>query len=107
MTIQFNTDHNISGSEEFRAPLIALITQGLDRFSSQITRVEAHVTDEDGNKDGQNDKQCVLEARLEGMRPIAVTHHANTHEQAVVGAIEMLKASLETTLGRLGDFHKH
>ena len=30
----------------------------------------------------------MIEARLEGMKPIAVTNHANTHEQAVEGAVE-------------------
>ena len=103
MTIQFNTDHNIDGKEEMTAPLIALIKAELERFSHQITRVEVHLTDENGNKEGQNDKRCVLEARLEGMKPIAVTNHANTNEQAVEGAIEKLKTSLETILGRLSN----
>ncbi len=107
MTIQFNTDHNITASEELTAPLIALISEELSRYSSQITRVEVHLADGDGNKDGQNDKRCVLEARLEGMKPIAVTSHANTHDQAVEGAIEKLKTSLDTTFRRLSDHHKH
>lgn len=100
MTIQFNTGHNITGSEEHRASLIALISDGLSRFSTQITRLEVHLTDQDGNKDGLNDKRCMIEARLAGMQPIAVTNQANTHEQAVEGAIDKLKASLETILGR-------
>lgn len=105
MNIQFNTDHNITGSEELSAPLMALISEGLSRYSSKITRIEVHLTDEDGNKDGQNDKRCILEARIEGMQPIAVTNHANTHEQAVRGAIDMLKTSLDTILGRLSNHH--
>ena len=103
MLVQFNTDHNIHGNENFRDTFISLITDELSRYSSQITRVEAHLTDEDGNKDGQNDKRCVLEARLEGMHPIAVTSHANTHYQAVEGAIDKLKHSLEAKLGKLSD----
>ena len=101
MTIQFNTDNNIKGSEKLRAPLIALISEELNKFSHQITRVEVHLSDENGPKDGQNDKRCMIEARLEGMKPIAVTNHANTHEQAVEGAVEKLKTSLDTILGHL------
>src|SRR5690242_5915138 len=101
MKIQFNTDHNIAGSEELRAPLEAMISDALRRFSSQITRLEVHLSDEDGDKNGENDKRCMIEARLEGMKPIAVTNHANTHEQAVDGAANKLKHSLEATLGRL------
>lgn len=101
MTIQFNTDKNIKGNEAFTAPLIAFITEDLSRFSDQITRVEVHLSDEDGSKDGQKDKRCLLEARLAGMNPIAVTNIADTDEQAVEGAVDKLKTSLETILGRL------
>jgi hypothetical protein len=43
----------------------------------------------------------MIEARLEGMKPIAVTNHANTQEQALEGAVEKLKISLDTIIGRL------
>ena len=101
MIIQFNTDKNIEGTENFTATFTELITDELERFSSQITRIEAHLTDENGNKDGQNDMRCVLEARIEGRQPIAVTNQADTHYQAVEGAIDKLKSSLDTILGRL------
>jgi ribosome-associated translation inhibitor RaiA len=103
MTIQFNTDSNIKGGEELRAPLISLISEELSRFSKQITRVEVHLSDENGPKEGLNDKRCMIEARLEGMKPIAVTNHANTHEQAVEGAVNKLKVSLDAILGRLSN----
>lgn len=100
MTIQFNTGNNITGGKEQSAPLIALLSDGLSRYKAQITRLEVHLSDEDGNKDGQNDKRCMIEARPEGQQPIVVTSEANTNEQAVEGAIDKLMASLETVLGR-------
>ncbi len=63
--------------------------------------MEVHLSDENGPKEGKNDKRCMIEARLEGLKPIAVTNNANTHEQAVEGAIEKLKTSLDKILGRL------
>jgi ribosome-associated translation inhibitor RaiA len=101
MTIQFNTDKNITASEELRVPLIALISEELDRFSQHITRLEVHLSDENGPKGGLNDIRCLLEARLEGRQPIVVTKNANTLEQAVEGALEKLKTSLNTIVGRL------
>lgn len=101
MTIQFNTDNNISGSEEFRAPFIALIKHELNRFSNQITRVEVHLSIESSKKKGIKDKKCVLEARLEGRKPIAVTSKADSIEESIDGAINKLKNSLTTILGRL------
>jgi hypothetical protein len=67
-------------------------------------KVEVHLSDENSHKkSGHNDKRCVLEARLEGLQPIAVTLQAATLDQAVDGAAEKLKNSLESALGRLHD----
>ncbi len=104
MQIQFNTDKNVTGSEDLLASLTSLISEELSRFSDQITRLEIHLSDDDGNKDGFNDKRCMVEARLAGMKPIAVTDHANSPEQAVLGAIDKLKTSLEKITGRLNDY---
>lgn len=104
MQIQFNTDKNVTGNEELIASSTSLISEELSRFSQQITRVEVHLSDEDGSKDGDNDIRCMLEARLAGMKPIAVTDHANTHDQAVLGALDKLKTSLEKITGRLKNY---
>ncbi len=101
MKIEFNTDNNIAGSEEFIAWANSLISEELSRFSQQITRVEVHLSDENGDKEGINDKRCMLEARLAGLKPIAVTEYADTNEQAISGAIDKLKTSLEKITGRL------
>ncbi len=101
MIIQFNTDNNVSGNDKHSAPLVALINDELNRFSDQITRVEVHLSDVNGDKVGQDDKQCMLEARLGGLKPIAVTHNANSHEEAVGGALEKMKTSLDRVLGKL------
>jgi ribosome-associated translation inhibitor RaiA len=101
MDIQFNTDDNISGSEELNAAYGPSISAGLKRFSNRITRIEVHLSDENSHKGGQNDKRCLLEARLEGLQPLAVTSYAETTEKAVSRAIDKLKASLDRTLGRL------
>jgi ribosome-associated translation inhibitor RaiA len=103
MTIQLNSDNNLTLHEAFRAQLTTLLSEELNRFSGHITRLEVHFSDENGHKEGQNDKLCKLEARLEGMKPIVVSNQGNTHELAVKGAINKLKTSLDTTLGRLNN----
>ncbi|MDO9038789.1 MAG: HPF/RaiA family ribosome-associated protein, partial [Lutibacter sp.] len=89
--------------KEFRAQLQSQIAEDLSRFSEHITRLEVHLSDENGQKDALNDKRCLVEARLEGMKPIAVTNIANNHEQAVDGAIDKLITTLETKFGRLNN----
>ena len=103
MTIQFNTDKNVKGTEDFTSPLITLIEDELKRFNSQITRIEVHLSDEDGDKDGRKAKRCLLEARLSGMNPIAVSSQSDTEEQAVSESLNKLKSSLKTILGRLSN----
>jgi ribosome-associated translation inhibitor RaiA len=100
MTIQLNTDKTVSGDERQREYFAALITEELDRFQSHITRIEVHLSDENGTKEGPNDIRCLLEARLEGRQPIAATNQADTVEHAVSGAIKKLKASLDTIYKR-------
>jgi ribosome-associated translation inhibitor RaiA len=103
MTIQFNTDKNLTIHEEFRDKLSKHLSEKLNRFSENITRIEVHLSDDNGNKQGQVDKKCLLEARVEGRPPIAVSAGANNYELAVEGAIAKLKSSLDTVFGRLSN----
>ena len=81
-----------------------MIAKELNRFNNQITRLEIHLSDEDSSKDGINDIRCLIEARLEGLEPMAVTNKANSDENAVKGAVDKLKSLLGTTLGRLRNY---
>lgn len=106
MIIQFNTDNNISVSEELNKQLSALITDKLSRFKAKLTRVEVHLVDENGDKGGQDDIRCTLEARVEGLQPIAVTNYGNAKKEALDGAIHKLKSALDTALGRIKDLNQ-
>ncbi len=101
MKIQFNTDKTISGDEKSQDYFTTHIAEKLSRFDSHITRIEVHLSDENGNKKGVNDIQCLMEARMESRQPIAVSSQAGTAEAAVSGAIDKLKASLDTIIGRI------
>lgn len=103
MNIQFNTGNNIEGSERLSDYFSTLIKEDLNRFDAQITRVEVHLSDQDSSKNGEDDKKCILEARLKNINPIAVTNHGNSHEEAIKGAIEKLKTSLNTVTGRISN----
>lgn len=107
MKIQVNTDANIEGNQALAAHVTATVEQALGRFSDHITRVEAHLSDENGAKSGPRDQRCLLEARVEGRQPVAVTEVAATLEQAVQGAADKLARRLGSTLGRLHDRRSH
>lgn len=104
MQIQINTDRNIEGGETLAAQIRGVAESALSRFSDRITRVEVHLSDENSNKKGgQDDIRCMMEARLEGRKPVAVAHQAATVDQAVDGAADKLTGLLDSTLGRLRD----
>jgi hypothetical protein len=96
MHIEISTDGNIEGRER----LASQIKGTVEEFSDRITRVEVHVSDANSHKSGQDDKHCMIEARLEGHQPTAVNHRAATLEKAVDGAVGKMKKSIESTLGR-------
>ena len=101
MLIEVNTDKHIQGRADVAASVQGMVDGALDHFRERITRVEVHLGDENGSKGGGSDIRCSLEARIEGHQPVAVTHHADSVEEAVEGAAEKLDRVLEHTLGRL------
>ncbi|MEJ1223966.1 HPF/RaiA family ribosome-associated protein [Sediminicola sp. 1XM1-17] len=101
MTIQINTDNTISGEQRSEEYFSSLIAEALQRFDSHITRIEVHLKDENGKKDGFNDISCLIEARIEGKQPIAVTNQADSVEQALTGAIDKIKSAVGTVIGKM------
>lgn len=101
MQIQVNTDNHIQNDVSVSRHVETAVESALARFANQITRVEAHLHDRNADKKGSNDKHCLLEARLEGRPPIAVSSDAETIALAVNGAAKKLQRALESSLGRL------
>jgi ribosome-associated translation inhibitor RaiA len=101
MQIQINTDDNIDRSESQEQQIKATVRDVLDRFADKVTRVEVHLSDENSDKKGGSDDiRCLLEARLAGFQPVAVTDEGATAEQAVEGAVRKMRRSLDSTLGK-------
>ncbi len=103
MKIQINTDNTVEGHDELTRETEAIVDRGLARFGDRITRVEVHLSDVDGLKHGIDGKRCLLEARLAGLQPLAVSHQADTLHSAITGATKKLVKTLDRTLGRLND----
>ncbi|MDZ7590635.1 MAG: HPF/RaiA family ribosome-associated protein [Rubrivivax sp.] len=101
MQIQINTDRNIEGREALAAWVRSEVEDALDRYRAQISRIEVHLSDENAGKNGQRDMRCMIEARLEGRQPIAVTEEAASKAQAVQGATGKLTRLIAAQLGRV------
>lgn len=103
MQIQINTGESVDGPEALLRHTENVVKDALGRFADHVTRVEVHLSDVNGGKAGDNDKRVLMEARIAGRQPIAVTDQAGNLHQAIDGATQKLKRSLETAFGKMAD----
>lgn len=101
MQIQINTDKNIEGREALAEEVKAIVETALSRVNEQVTRIEVHLSNGDAASRGLVEMRCMMEARLEGRQPVAVTDQATTVMEAVSGAASKLARLLESTLAKL------
>lgn len=106
MQIQINTDHHIEGSEARDAWTRGVLESALAPYADELTRVEVHFNIENAARGGTSDKRCLLEARVNGRPPVAVTEHADALDAALHGAVRKLLHALEHDRGR-ADRHAH
>ena len=100
MIIQLNTDRNISGTEELESMVSDKVRHQLKHFTDHITRMEVHLSDQNADKGGPDDIVCKLEARVQGMQPLLVRSADGSKEKALNDALDKMKASLGTKLGK-------
>ena len=102
MELQFNTSNQVTATPEMEARAREIVEGALSRFARRLTRVELHLGDENSpQKGGSADIRCSLEARPEGLRPIAVTHHDADPDAAMRGAARKLARALDNEFGKL------
>ena len=100
MNIEIRTDKNIINSDRLIDYVRTELKQEFQRYSEKITHFEVHLSDANGDKGGEDDKRCMIEARVSGVKPIAVTHKADNIDQAIHGAIEKLQRSIEHSFAK-------
>lgn len=105
MQIQINTDKHIAGTEAFAEHVRTVVEKHLGHYADRLSRVEVHAGDMNAEKTGPQDHSCTMEARPNGLEPVAATHKAGNSHDAVAGAASSLANLLRTRFGKLDD-HK-
>ena len=100
MHVQVNSNH-IPGSVELHECVGTTVEDRLERFDDFLTRIEVHISDENAQKAGADDKRCQIEARPKGHQAVSVTHKAESMQLAVDGAAEKMHHALEHLMGKL------
>lgn len=100
MKIEVNTDRHIEGSQRLIDYCQSTLETEFDRFSDYITRIDVHLSDENGAKGGDDDKRCLIEARLKGLSPVTTSNNASNIDDALSGAIDKMTSVLDSTLSK-------
>lgn len=107
MLILTHTDNHVDAND----PVVRLaksdLERALERYSREITRIEVHFQDANADKTGANDKRCMLEVRLRGFDPMAVTTTGATLTAAYHGARDTLARTLERRFSKLRQTVRH
>jgi len=101
MQVLLHTDPNTDGSHPMAEHLQAVVIAALGRFGERVTRVEAHLSDQNSQaKTGAGTIQCTLDARLMGLDAVVVTTHADTAHQAIESAVRTLKRAVGAAIAK-------
>ena len=101
MQIQVNSSNHFEGNARLDQWVRSTLQNSLERYEDDLTRIEVHLRDENGDKPGPHDKRCQMEARPKGHQPISVSHKSASLDQAVEGAATKLNHALEHLYGKL------
>ncbi|MBC7453130.1 MAG: HPF/RaiA family ribosome-associated protein [Massilia sp.] len=107
MQIHINTDKSIERHQGLDEHVATVLQAAVGRFGEHITRVEVHLSDDNREKSADGGNRCLLEARLTGYQPVAVSDHSVHLHVAIAGAAEKLKRALDSALGRIHDKKLH
>jgi hypothetical protein len=107
MLILTNTDNHVDANDSVVRLAKSDLERSLERYASEITRIEVHFHDADADKAGANDKQCMLEVRLRGYDPMAVTTTGATLAAAYHGARDKLVRTLERRFSKRRETVRH
>ena len=105
--IQIHSDNQVESDNERDSRLEEQIRQRLARFEGRITDVEVHVSDVNGPRGGNADMRATVEARVNGIPPVAAIDEGNSVDRAVIGAAKKVVRALDHQLGKLTDRKGH
>lgn len=102
MKVQVNTSNDIDNKDALERWASEYLNEHLGRFDQDITSIEVQITDENhAARGGGIDKRCMMEARVNGHAPVAVTNYGPDQNLAFRGAADKLEHALEHRFGRL------
>lgn len=103
MLVQVNAGNGVHVQADTAVRIEGSIKAALEQFAGDVRRVDVHLSDENHDKGGDDDKRCMMEASIAGHGRVAVTDRAGELPLAIDGATDKLHKALGHQLGRLRD----
>lgn len=101
MKVQVNTSNDITNKDTLESWATEYLNEHLGRFDQDLTSIEVQLSDENhAAKSGAVDKRCMMEARVTGRAPVAVTNYAPDQNLAFRGAADKLAKALDHAFGK-------
>jgi ribosome-associated translation inhibitor RaiA len=101
MLVQVNAGNGTHVQSDVAARIEGNVKAALEQYANEVRRVDVHLSDENHDKGGDDDKRCMMEALIVGHGRIAVTNFAGDLPLAIDGAVEKLGKAIGRELGRL------
>ncbi|MBK9685596.1 MAG: HPF/RaiA family ribosome-associated protein [Betaproteobacteria bacterium] len=90
-----------AGAESLAAWVETELKRKLARFRDQITRIEVHLSDINGERVGGGEKRCLLETRLTGRQPVAVATTPTRWPTPCTARPTKILRALDSALGKV------
>lgn len=103
MQIQVRSNRTVNTSASLEDWARSELSKGLERFRDELTGLEVHLADINGDRISADHKRCTIEARINGRDPLAVHHQAERLDEALLGACDKLRRSLDRELSKQRD----
>jgi ribosome-associated translation inhibitor RaiA len=101
MQVLLHTDHHTPGGLPMAEHLRSVVDDALERFGERVTRVEAHLSDANGEaRADAGDIHCTLIARLIGTEEVVVKDQARSAHQAIEGAVRKLRRAVGAAVAK-------
>ncbi|HVJ86847.1 MAG TPA: hypothetical protein VM452_14440 [Caulifigura sp.] len=103
MAVFLRTDNHLNGGERLARFVESVAEGAVEHVKDQVTRVDVYLGDENSAaKSSDHQFRCSMEARIGGLKPLAVTNYAGSIDDAVRGAADKLQAVIDSTIERIG-----
>ena len=104
ITIQ---SHGFILTEALRTYVEQRVRAALGWSSSRLRKLVVSLSDINGPRGGNADLRCSMEARINGIPPVAAIDEGNSVDRAVIGAAKKVVRAIDHQLGKLGDRKGH